>query len=131
MSLSNDELRFLIMEALHRSQSGERHGWGIFTTLREEGGLVPHTTVYRTLDALELDGFVVAREGAPSESRAGTTRRYFKLTDEAGKTELDRLGAMLELSNKRLRQALQRLRGVEKTQPVAAPVQRRNRRVGE
>jgi DNA-binding PadR family transcriptional regulator len=126
MSLSQPELRFLIFEALKRSAQGERHGWGVFSTLRDEGGLVPHTTVYRTLEALELEGFVEAREGAPSESYAGTTRRYFKLTLD-GRKEMDRLGTLLEVANQRLTQALDRWRGAiapPPPQPEAQPKKR-------
>ena len=91
-----------VMHVLLALAGGERHGYAILKSVEQQTGRSVRFgpgTIYSTLQRLMEAGWV--EETDPPADATDARRRYFRLT-RAGraalKTEVDRLGALLDIA---------------------------------
>ena len=99
------ELEFHVLSYLSRAPGREGYGWRIRRWMLETLGLdVRYGTLYRTLAALHVRGWLDVRVGEADDKLAGGSRKYYRLNDagaealSAGEKQMSELVQRLQKS---------------------------------
>ena len=108
------ELEMHLICALLTAAKRERHGWAIKQWLERNRKMeVRLTTIYRSLQRLTQAGLLEIRHGEPVESLAGSTRKYYRLT-EKGTGSLEAIVTRWDERLKAAAQSVEEIRGAIK-----------------